>query len=243
MSAHGPPPTTRLVLAGHRQFMKRDGSGCWAGVRRLAIVTGLDKNTVAKHRALAVAAGWLIVSSPSPTSRYRTYLAAIPDGLPVPSSTKPMPPKNAERLSALTGQSPAPRLSAFSGPTVPPVHTHCLKPRDTTLVLTVNRTPRPDTPESNAPVAPGVGHVAETTPYLPGDDSPTENSAETLTDRLRRWLRTDGMAERYRGCYDVLIGTTPTELRFQGDEEVIRGNCGGATNPPDNGSLRARYRR
>ena len=62
MSAAGPHPTTRLVLAGHRQFMKRDGSGCWAGVRRLAIVTGLDKSTVAKHRALAIGAGWLIVS-------------------------------------------------------------------------------------------------------------------------------------------------------------------------------------
>jgi hypothetical protein len=42
MSAAGPHPTTRLVLAGDRQFMKRDGSGCWAGVRRLAIVTGQE---------------------------------------------------------------------------------------------------------------------------------------------------------------------------------------------------------
>src|SRR5581483_11484368 len=114
MSAAGPHPTTRLVLTGHRQFMKRDGSGCWAGVRRLAIVTGLDKNTVAKHRSLAVAAGWLIVAGPRSGSRYRTYLAAIPEGLAIPQPTRAAGGTNTARLSELTGHSAPARLSTFA---------------------------------------------------------------------------------------------------------------------------------
>src|ERR1700678_2286083 len=140
MSAAGPHPTTRLVLTGHRQFMKRDGSGCWAGVRRLAVVTGLDKSTVAKHRALAIAAGWLIVSAWSPRSRFRTYLAAVPDAVPIPQTRRTQHSANVGRLSELAGQSSQSRLSASSVPTVRPGRTHCPMPPDKTLVLTNKRT-------------------------------------------------------------------------------------------------------
>jgi excisionase family DNA binding protein len=240
MSASGPHPTTRLVLAGHRQFMKRDGSGCWAGVRRLAIVTGLDKNTVAKHRSLALAAGWLIVAGQPSSLRYRTYLAAVPEGLAIPQPAREAARTNTPRLSESTGHSAPARLSTFASATVPPIHTDRLKPRDKTLVLTNNRTLPPDA--SVVSTSPGAGCLAGITPHLSGG-APTGDGTEALVDRLRRWLRTDGMAERYQGCYDVLIGITPTELRFQGYKEVIRENRGETANPPDEGGRRARYRR
>jgi hypothetical protein len=56
MSNGGPPATTRLVLFAHSLFMDRDGSHCRVGVRRLADITGLDKTTVAQHRAAAIKA-------------------------------------------------------------------------------------------------------------------------------------------------------------------------------------------
>ncbi len=240
MSASGPHPTTRLVLAGHRQFMKRDGSGCWAGVRRLAIVTGLDKNTVAKHRSLAVAAGWLIVAGLPSSSRYRTYLAAIPEGLALPQSATAAAGTNTARVSELTGHSARAGLSTFSSSTVPPVHTHCLKPPDKTLVLTNNRTLPPGAPAaSTSPEADRLPGIAR---HFLGGASP-DDGTEPLPDRLRRWLRSDGMAERYRGCHDVLIGITPSELRFHGYEEIIRENRREAATPPDVSRQRARYRR
>jgi len=60
MSRVGPATTTRLVLYAHSLFMNRDGTHCRVGVRRLAEVTGLDKSTVAEHRAVAISGGWLI---------------------------------------------------------------------------------------------------------------------------------------------------------------------------------------
>lgn len=64
MSNGGPPATTRLVLFAHSLFMDRDGSHCRVGVRRLADITGLDKTTLAQHRAAAIKRGWLIGSKP-----------------------------------------------------------------------------------------------------------------------------------------------------------------------------------
>ncbi len=219
MSAAGPHPTTRLVLAGHRQFMKRDGSGCWAGVRRLAIVTGLDKSTVAKHRALAIAAGWLIVSARSPRSRFRTYLAAVPDAVSVPQTHRTRNSARVGGLSEQTGQSSQPRLSGFSGSTVRPGRTHCPTPPDKTLVLTDKRTLAQQ----------GTGPVTSSAHSSTGSDR--ADRPASAAELLRRWLQTDGTAERFRGCHDLLINLTPRELRFQGYENVIRG--GGTSQPTD----------
>lgn len=178
MSAAGPHATTRLVLAGHRQFMKRDGSGCWAGVRRLAIVTGLDKSTVAKHRALAIAAGWLIVSAPSPRSRFRTYLTAIPDAVPIPEIRRTRNSASLGGLSEQTGQSSQPRLSGFGVSTVQPERTHSPTPPDRTLVLTNKRT----LAERN--VRPATAPSAT--------DSERTNRPSTAAALLRRWLQING---------------------------------------------------
>jgi hypothetical protein len=209
LSAAGPHPTTRLVLAGHRQFMKRDGSGCWVGVRRLAIVTGLDKSTVAKHRALAIATGWLIVSARSARSRYRTYLAAVPDEVPIPQSRRTQLAANVSRLSELTGQSSRPRLSGFTTSTVRPEQTHCPTPPDITLVLTSKETLAHQT----------VGGATEAAPSSAGGNP--ADCPSSAVDQLRRWLKTDVTAGRFRS-YNLLVKLTPAELRFDGYEEIIR---------------------
>lgn len=178
MSAAGPHSTTRLVLSGHRQFMKRDGSGCWAGVRRLAIVTGLDKTTVAKHRALAIAAGWLIVSARSPRSRYRTYLAAVPDAVPIPQTRRRQHSADVGRPSELTGQSSSPRLSAFSASTVRPGRTHCPTPPDKTLQLSNKRTfTQRDARQATATATSSTGSGARA------------NHPLSAAELLRRWLK------------------------------------------------------
>jgi hypothetical protein len=81
MSTQGPPPTTRLVLFAHSLFMDRDGSHCRVGVRRLADITGLDKTTVAQHRAAAIKRGWLIGSKPPRGQGSGEIYAAAPDGV------------------------------------------------------------------------------------------------------------------------------------------------------------------
>jgi hypothetical protein len=209
MSAAGPHPTTRLVLTGHRQFMKRDGSGCWAGVRRLAIVTGLDKSTVAKHRALAIGAGWLIVSARSPRSRFRTYLAAVPDAVPIPQTHRT---RNSASigLSEQTGQSSRPRRSGLIASTVRLERTHCPTPPDKTLVLTNKRT------LAQRDATPTAANAAQPT------DSRRTSGPSTAAEILRRWLQTDGAAERFKGSHDLLANLTPPEPRFHGHEDVIR---------------------
>lgn len=202
MSAAGPHSTTRLILSGHRQFMKRDGSGCWAGVRRLAIVCGVNKSTVAKHRALAIAAGWLIVSVRSPSSRCRMYLAAIPDAVPIPQTRRTQKSAKVGRLSELTGQSSSPRLSAFRASTVRPGRTHCPTPPDTTLVLTNNRTlAQRDARQATATATSSTSGGARA-------DHPL-----SAAELLGRWLQTDGTAERFRGCHQLLINCSSTSLR------------------------------
>ena len=60
MRSRGPAPTTRLVLYAHSRYMNRDGTRCRVGLRRLADEIGLNKSTVAQHRAAAIKRGWLI---------------------------------------------------------------------------------------------------------------------------------------------------------------------------------------
>ena len=113
MSRYGPAPTTRLVLYAHSLFMDRDGTHCWVGVRRLAKDTGLDKSTVAEHRAAAIAAGWLI-GCKRPRGGPSTDL---PDEVPLESPTLSgaagQPPDDRPPLS---GSSPRPVRVSRTGP-------------------------------------------------------------------------------------------------------------------------------
>ena len=107
MSRYGPAPTTRLVLYAHSLFMDRDGTHCWVGVRRLAKDTGLDKSTVAEHRAAAIAAG---AAAPARTCRQhcRTKSRWNPRPCPAPPDSHRTIarrcPVRALALSGLAGQ-------------------------------------------------------------------------------------------------------------------------------------------
>jgi hypothetical protein len=81
MSRLGPAATTRLVLYAHSLFMNRDGSNCRVGVRRLAEVNGLDKGTVAEHRAAAIPGGWLMGSKQPRGGPSTDLRPALPDGV------------------------------------------------------------------------------------------------------------------------------------------------------------------
>ena len=214
MSTDGPHPTTRLVLLGHWQFMNRDGAGCWAGVRRLGIATGLDKSTVAKHRALAITTGWLIASKQSPQSRFRHYLAAVPDHVAIRRSggnTRSTRSESVRALSARTGQSSqrtSPPLSALTAQTVRPGEAHCPTSPDKPLVLPI----RPLAAIDLTPVTSNSGSIGNGSDGAPG-----------ACRRLQHWLRTDGFAQRYRNSHDLLIAMTPSDCKFNGYEDVVRG--------------------
>jgi len=84
MSPVGPPSTTRLVLEGMALFMSPGEGGCsWLSVRRLAEITDVDKGTVSKHRAQAVAAGWLIAEANPRHRQSPMFWSAVPDGVSI----------------------------------------------------------------------------------------------------------------------------------------------------------------
>lgn len=158
MSQHGPPPVTRLVLEGMSLLMDRDGGNCWAGVRRLSEMTGLDKSTVAKHRALAVSTGWLIPGEASRHSRYQTFSAALPDGVHCYSSTKDREQRGtgpqSAALSVQPGQLSNDSLSSLPTSTVRSSSPDCtcgpdkpLRPREIPLGIA-----RPEREPTSGPV-------------------------------------------------------------------------------------------
>lgn len=97
---------TRLVLDAHILYMNRDGGNCFVGVRRLAINTGLDKSTVAEHRALAIKLGWLMTSPVSRYSRSREVMTSVPDDLPTERSDE-LSGQAGQLLSGVPGRSSA----------------------------------------------------------------------------------------------------------------------------------------
>lgn len=63
--------------------MHNNGRGCWAGVRHIAELTGMNKNSVGKYRKLAIELGWL-VRAPPDEARHRGELwASVPDTVPI----------------------------------------------------------------------------------------------------------------------------------------------------------------
>ena len=201
MSNGGPPPTTRLVLFAHSLFMDRDGSHCRVGVRRLANITGLDKTTVAQHRAAAIKLGWLIGSKPSRGQGSGEILAAAPDGVKGTDSGT---------VSSDAGQAEAgPReVSDLTGTTV--------------RSEPANRQVEPDVP--SLPLTPlgrrleAIQKSAFTEMRNPGI------TQANLKDHLRNWMRRDPTVAKYLPMRDaVAIGKlTPERLRMCNYEDKIR---------------------
>jgi hypothetical protein len=186
------------VLYAHSLFMNRDGTHCWIGVRRLATETGLDKSTVAEHRAAAIAAGWLIDCKRPQSGPSTDLQAALPDGVPLESPT----------LSGDAGQPPADR-APLSGSSPRPVRVqppeHPAKP---------DASSRPLLPFKNGSELSGLAGQT-----IGRNTGSTPKSADV---DLRPWLERDPRVADYRRDLKALVRLAPEDLRFRGYEEAIR---------------------
>ena len=198
MSRLSPAATTRLVLYAHSLFMNRDGSNCRVGVRRLAEVTGLDKSTVAEHRAAAISGGWLIGSKQPRGGPSTDQRAALPDGVTADSiSTSGEAGQVIANPESLSGLSPAPVRNEPPkypvGPDVPSV---------------------PQLPLKSA------RELVSKIGFQPSrSDGFEQNSA---AGRLREWLARDPRISEYYHDPDALARMTPVAYRFPNYERVIR---------------------
>ncbi len=201
MSTQGPPATTRLVLFAHSLFMDRDGSHCRVGVRRLAGITGLDKTTVAQHRAAAIKLGWLIGSKPSRGQGSGEIFAAAPECLKG---------ANNGSVSSNAGQvDPGPsQVSGLTGATV--------------RSQPANRPIRPDVP--SLPLTPLERRLETIRKSGSTKMSNPGITQANLQEHLRNWMRRDPTVAKYLPMRDaVAIGKlTPERLRVSDYEEIIR---------------------
>lgn len=207
MSPVGPAPITRLVLCGHLLFMDRDGSRCVVGVRRLADITGLNKDTVAEHRTMAVTSGWLILSERPTTSRCREIYPAIPDQFSQ-GQRHPLSSVAGQSMSSRTGQSgtiqPS-RLSGLGDATVRFQPSDCPAPPDLPLIPLL-------------PLRSGNLEAKFQTRSKPTDPQYLQNRRRSL----EAWLLTSQTAQRYRHDIDSLVRLVPLDFRFQNYEDFIR---------------------
>jgi len=205
MSQLGPHATTRLVLCAHVMFMDRDGSNCRVGVRRLASVTGLNKDTVAAHRGQAIQAGWLITSGRS-TSPNREVLTAVPDGIAAGQVVR-QSSEAGQLLSGAVGQS----NTRFD-------------PRLTGQIDAAVRSHLPKCP---------VGSDISLPPQIPLSDPTTAFRAalgvkmdgecpDSPQARLRMWMLSNETALKYLHDAEALTRLVPFDCRYPGYEGLIR---------------------
>jgi hypothetical protein len=187
-----------IIEAARMLHMDRDGSNCWVGVRHLAAVTGLDKSTVAEHRAAAIAGGWLIGSKQPRGGPSTDLRAALPDGVnPENTAVSGDAGQAAKKPESLSGLSPDPVRNE------PP---KCLA--------------RPDVPF--IPISPFKSArelIGQTGLQQRNSPGPNENAEER---RLRERLARDPRISEYRHDPDALARMTPVEHRFRGYEDAIR---------------------
>lgn len=208
MSSAGPAPITRLVLCGHMLFMDRDGSHCIVGIRHLAEITGLNKNTVAEHRTLATAAGWLILSDRPTTSRRREIYPAIPDRI-AEAQRQPQ--------SSVTGQS----LSSPAGQLMANLQSGLSCQGDATVQFPPSGCPTlPDIPLR--PLLP-LGSAAQ---KIVGrqQSTPRKLLPRPLAQScLRAWLLTDPRVQQYKHDVDALALLAPLSCRYPGYKDFMTG--------------------
>lgn len=203
MSALGPPSTTRFVLSAHLKFMDRDGSNCRPSVRRLAIDTDLNKDTVAVHRKRAIESGWLIVGG-SARAGFHEFYPALPDSIVV-KYPELLSKQGGRVLSDLARQSMHATADQQSEATGMPV-------RDASLASTGSSDISPLSPLTSG--------------YLRADEysqpkSRAGSSIHEVQERLRSWLGSSPNAQKYRADHDALARLTPPDCRFAGYEDVI----------------------
>ena len=195
--SHGPPPTTRLVLCGHFLFMDPDGSNCRVGVRQLAVVTGLDKSTVAEHRASAIKSGWLLVSSGSKHAANREHCAAVPDSI-VPKIETELSRLEKQGVSDGNGQpttNSTKQVSSFTGPGVRVEPSNCPASPDKPLI----------------PLLPLRTHGSN----RKSNQRSKVTDVATLKQKLVRWVLTDERVKLYGRDVSVFVRLAPEEYRFK----------------------------
>ena len=166
--------------------------------RHLATVTGLDKSTVAEHRAAAIAAGWLMGCKRPRGGPSTDLQAALPDGVPAESPT----------LSCRAGQAPA-NSPPLSGSSPRPVR-----------VEPPERPAKPDAP--SRPLLP-FKNGSELSGLAGQAIGRKTGSTPKSTDvDLQRWLERDPRVADYRRDLEALVRMAPEGLRFRGYEEAIR---------------------
>jgi hypothetical protein len=195
-SAHEP----RNAVPASSRYMNRDGTRCRVGVRRLADETGLNKSTVAQHRAAAIQQGWLIPMSRRPGQGCAELLPAAPDALAVNENGV---------VTGEAGQSDAPDLQA-SGTSESTVRNHA-----------ENRPAIPD--RSSIPIKP-IQKRLETLRkrgIVQGRNPPV--TRKTLQEYLRDWMRRDPSVPKYLpiGDAETLKVLAPIPLRVFNYEELI----------------------
>jgi len=200
MSRHGPAPTTRLVPYAHSRFMNRDGTRCRVGVRRLAEDTGLDKSTVAQHRATAIQLGWLIAMKRRLGQGCGELLPAAPDAVV------------AEQDAVLSADSAHANRSQMSA-----------SGTDQSTVRIQTRKCPAAADRSSAP----IGLLTDRTEALRQSDYTKDGrpfvTRETLKDRIREWMMRDPSVPKYLSIGDTesLKMLVPMNLRAFHYEEVI----------------------
>jgi len=198
MSGYGPAPTTRLVLYAHSLYMDRDGTHCWVGVRRLATDTGLDKTTVAEHRAAAITAGWLIRYKRPRGGPSTDLQAALPDHVPLefPTLSGDAGHPLADRAPLSGSNSRSVRIDGSQRPVKPDAPS------------------RPLLPFKNGSELSGLAGQAI-----------GRTMGSTLKSKdvdLRNWLARDPSVAAYSHDPEALVRMAPEKLRFPGYEEEIR---------------------
>ena len=191
--------------------MNRDGSHCRVGVRHLADISGLDKTTVAQHRALAVQLGWLIGSKPQRGHGSGELYSAAPDDVELTDSNT---------ASDKSGQ---PR---FAPPTVSGL-----------AAATVRNEPAIRPVKADVPSLP----VLSLKRKLEGmrREETTERQIYAIDERslegfIREMLMTDPRVPHYLHDIRSLANLVPASHRLPGYETVIQRLIGeGASEPAE----------
>jgi len=232
MSPVGPPPLTRLVLQGMSLFMAPSGGGCcWLSVRRLAEITGLDKGTISKHRAQAVAIGWLIAGSNPRHRQSPTFWCAIPDGIPIFQSRATPGTPAARSGSAMVDKEhacqrelPSSHVGRYpqllSGGTVQSQSKLYVLKAETVRSGRTNRTSPPNQSSIDIiDLEKAASYRVTHSTSAPGDQSTADEAART---RLDAWIRSDVFLRISRTSPELALRLTPPNCLARGYEPLIR---------------------
>jgi hypothetical protein len=232
MSCDGPPSTTRLVLNGMSLFMAPEGGGCcWLSVRHLEEITDTDKGTVCKHRALAVARGWLIVQANPRHLQSPLFWSAVPDGIAIFQPGTDRRARAARRdsvtgsqrlsdpleLSGVRIQSSSQSLSSGNVQSqrklyglrveaVRSARTNCTSPPDQSYI-SIN-----DLKKSTSD--------ALTVSTSASGNAPAD--AEAARARLEAWMRSESFVRVCHSIPELSVKLTPPNCRIPGYQSLIR---------------------